>query len=123
MTTTELVTRPSGPLLGTLRVPGDKSITHRAIILSALAEGETTGKNCLLQPSPFDCISAIGSVEGMLAKSKQQRIACDWASGAWLPNYSQLRLAWNYKMMPSPAQSNSLSAIWTLMQQSRPLGC
>jgi len=95
----------------------------KAISTPGLAEGENIGKNCLLQPSPFDCISAIGSVEGMLAKSKQQRIACDWASGAWLPTYSQLRLAWNYKMMPSPAQSNSLSAIWTLMQQSRPLGC
>lgn len=28
-----------GPLVGTLRVPGDKSISHRAILLSAMAEG------------------------------------------------------------------------------------
>jgi 3-phosphoshikimate 1-carboxyvinyltransferase len=45
MTATELVTRPSGPLRGTITVPGDKSITHRAIILSALAEGESTIRN------------------------------------------------------------------------------
>jgi 3-phosphoshikimate 1-carboxyvinyltransferase len=32
---------PGGALTGTLRVPGDKSISHRAIMLSALAEGET----------------------------------------------------------------------------------
>ena len=31
---------PSGPLRGELRVPGDKSISHRALICNALAEGE-----------------------------------------------------------------------------------
>ncbi len=31
----------SGPLTGTLRVPGDKSISHRALMLSALAIGES----------------------------------------------------------------------------------
>ena len=31
-----------GPLRGTLRVPGDKSISHRALILAGLAEGEST---------------------------------------------------------------------------------
>lgn len=48
-----LTTRPAGPLRGTLTVPGDKSITHRAIILSTLAEGDSTisnycpGEDCL----------------------------------------------------------------------------
>ena len=32
---------PSGPLCGELRVPGDKSISHRALILGGLADGET----------------------------------------------------------------------------------
>ena len=32
---------PSGPLRGTLKVPGDKSISHRALMLSALAVGES----------------------------------------------------------------------------------
>src|SRR5690606_24518757 len=31
----------SGALAGRLRVPGDKSISHRALMLGALAEGET----------------------------------------------------------------------------------
>lgn len=34
-----LLVRPSGPLAGTVRVPGDKSISHRALMLSAIAEG------------------------------------------------------------------------------------
>lgn len=32
----------SGPLRGTVRVPGDKSISHRALMLSALAIGKST---------------------------------------------------------------------------------
>lgn len=48
-----LTINPSGPLTGTISVPGDKSITHRAVILSALAEGESLitgycrGEDCL----------------------------------------------------------------------------
>ncbi|MCW3796225.1 3-phosphoshikimate 1-carboxyvinyltransferase [Sphingomonas sp. BN140010] len=37
----KLVARPSGPLAGRFAVPGDKSLSHRALILGALAEGET----------------------------------------------------------------------------------
>jgi 3-phosphoshikimate 1-carboxyvinyltransferase len=33
--------RPAAPLTGTLRVPGDKSISHRALMFGALAVGET----------------------------------------------------------------------------------
>jgi 3-phosphoshikimate 1-carboxyvinyltransferase len=32
---------PAGPLKGTIRVPGDKSISHRALMFGALAVGET----------------------------------------------------------------------------------
>jgi len=32
----------SGPLKGTVRIPGDKSISHRSLILGALSVGETT---------------------------------------------------------------------------------
>jgi len=36
-----LQARSSGPLAGEVRVPGDKSISHRALILGALSVGET----------------------------------------------------------------------------------
>src|SRR5437667_577298 len=36
-----LTARRSGPLKGRQRVPGDKSISHRALIFGALAVGET----------------------------------------------------------------------------------
>ena len=36
-----LTSRKAGALQGTVLVPGDKSISHRALILGALAEGRT----------------------------------------------------------------------------------
>ena len=37
-----MTARPSGPLTGVADVPGDKSISHRALILGAMAVGQTT---------------------------------------------------------------------------------
>ncbi|KJV09112.1 3-phosphoshikimate 1-carboxyvinyltransferase, partial [Elstera litoralis] len=36
-----LLSRRAGPLSGTVRVPGDKSISHRALMFGGLAIGET----------------------------------------------------------------------------------
>ncbi len=38
---TPLTARAAGPLAGLAEVPGDKSISHRALILGALSVGET----------------------------------------------------------------------------------
>ena len=40
--TTPLTAQRNGPLQGRVRVPGDKSISHRALILGALAVGKTS---------------------------------------------------------------------------------
>lgn len=54
-----LTISPAGPLRGTVTVPGDKSITHRAVIMSALAEGEShvqgysRGEDCLRMVQAF----------------------------------------------------------------------
>lgn len=37
----EFVVKPGGKLIGQMRVPGDKSISHRSIMLGSLAEGVT----------------------------------------------------------------------------------
>ncbi len=50
------------PLIGTLTVPGDKSITHRAIILSALAQGTSVIRGYL--PSE-DCIRTLAAFQQM----------------------------------------------------------
>jgi len=51
--------RPGGRLSGTLRVPGDKSISHRAVMLASLADGVSeisgflTGEDCLCTMQAF----------------------------------------------------------------------
>ena len=37
----DYIVRPSGPPRGEIRVPGDKSISHRCVMLGAIARGET----------------------------------------------------------------------------------
>lgn len=39
---TPLTARPGNPLVGTAAIPGDKSCSHRALILAAMAKGEST---------------------------------------------------------------------------------
>ena len=39
--TIDYIVRPSGALRGEVRVPGDKSISHRCIMLGAIADGDT----------------------------------------------------------------------------------
>jgi 3-phosphoshikimate 1-carboxyvinyltransferase len=51
---------PAGPLKGRIRVPGDKSISHRAVMLSALAVGES-------------CISGLLEGEDVLATAAAMR--------------------------------------------------
>lgn len=46
----------NGPLIGDIEVPGDKSMTHRAIILSSLASGKSTIYKPLLGE---DCIRTV----------------------------------------------------------------
>ena len=36
-----MTSRKGGPLKGTAEIPGDKSVSHRSLILGALAVGET----------------------------------------------------------------------------------
>jgi len=57
--------RKSGPLSGRIRAPGDKSISHRAIILGAMAEGETVVTGLL---EGGDILSTIGAMRALGAK-------------------------------------------------------
>lgn len=59
---------PAGPLRGELRVPGDKSISHRALICNALAAGEARVSNLL---DSADCRSTIVCLEQWGASFEQ----------------------------------------------------
>lgn len=66
---TPLTARRAGPLTGTAQIPGDKSISQRALILGALAQGETriTG---LLESG--DVHSTAGALRGFGASLTQE---------------------------------------------------
>jgi 3-phosphoshikimate 1-carboxyvinyltransferase len=58
----DLVFAPARALNGTVRVPGDKSVTHRAYLLAAIAEGTTrvTGAN-----PGADCLATLGALTAL----------------------------------------------------------
>ena len=62
---TRLIVRPGAPLCGCVRAPGDKSISHRALLLAALAEGSSRvdgflpAGDCL---ATLECLRALGVV-------------------------------------------------------------
>ena len=65
--------RPPAALVGRVRVPGDKSISHRALMLGALAVGRTeiTG---LLEGE--DVLATAAAVNAMGAQAQRQRDGC-----------------------------------------------
>lgn len=57
-----LVVQPKNSLRGTIRVPGDKSISHRSIMFGALAQGTTTVKGFL---RGADCLSTVACFKAL----------------------------------------------------------
>src|SRR6058998_575715 len=58
----ELVVSPAGRLRGRVRVPGDKSISHRAALIGALARGDTVIHNFLRAD---DCLHTVGCLRAL----------------------------------------------------------
>jgi 3-phosphoshikimate 1-carboxyvinyltransferase len=58
----EIILRPARNLAGTLRLPGDKSISHRYALLAALAEGRTALENF---SSGEDCAHTLGCLRAL----------------------------------------------------------
>jgi 3-phosphoshikimate 1-carboxyvinyltransferase len=54
--------QPGGRIAGTLTVPGDKSISHRALMLGAIAQGDTRISGFL---AGVDCLSTLRALEAL----------------------------------------------------------
>lgn len=69
---------PSGPLGGSLVPPADKSVSHRAALIAAMGEGETTIENYLDAADTRSTLAAIGAlgaeIEGVGAEAIQARL-------------------------------------------------
>ncbi|HVN67989.1 MAG TPA: 3-phosphoshikimate 1-carboxyvinyltransferase [Candidatus Sulfotelmatobacter sp.] len=68
-----LVVEPRPPLKGEIRIPGDKSISHRAVMIGALAKGETVINNFL--PSA-DCRATVECFRKMGIEIKMSNVQC-----------------------------------------------
>ena len=68
MSATGLTARPGGPLKGRVRAPGDKSISHRALILGALAKGETRISGLLEGDDVLRTAQAMGEFGAMVTR-------------------------------------------------------
>ena len=71
---TPLTARRAGPLKGRVRVPGDKSISHRALIFGALAVGETRISGLLEGEDVLNTAKAVGA----LGAQVERRGAGEW---------------------------------------------
>jgi len=75
---------PAGFFRGTLTLPGDKSISHRAALIGAMAEGETRVRNF---SSAADCASTLSCLRGLGVAIRQEGPELVIAGGleAWRP--------------------------------------
>ncbi|WP_320076635.1 3-phosphoshikimate 1-carboxyvinyltransferase [Novosphingobium ovatum] len=62
---------PTGPLSGTIRVPGDKSISHRSIMLGALALGETRVTGLLEGEDVMSTAAAMRAMGAQITKTPE----------------------------------------------------
>jgi 3-phosphoshikimate 1-carboxyvinyltransferase len=62
MNTSSIRVRPGSTLAGTVQVPGDKSLSHRALILGALAEGTSHIRNFL---PAGDTLATLGCMQAL----------------------------------------------------------
>ena len=58
----QLTVQPAGDLHGHIRVPGDKSISHRALLLGALADGASQVRGFL---SSADCLATLACIRAL----------------------------------------------------------
>ena len=69
-----LIANPAGSLSGKCRVPGDKSVSHRSVLIGALAIGETVVRGLL---EGEDVLRTIAAVRALGARADRS------ADGAW----------------------------------------
>ena len=81
---------PSGPLRGRVDVPGDKSISHRALILGALAVGETRISGLLEGQDVLDtgrAMRAFGATVERTGAGARVEVAQVEAAAHWIGEY------------------------------------
>ena len=69
---TKLIAHSSGALTGCTEVPGDKSISHRALIIGAVALGRTTVRGLLEAEDVLRTVSALTALGAVIKRSGEE---------------------------------------------------
>lgn len=72
MSNDRLLTPLPGPMRGSITVPGDKSISHRAVLFSAMAQGTSRVQGVLDSADVRSSIKAVQALGATVALEKQQ---------------------------------------------------
>ncbi|WP_133365106.1 3-phosphoshikimate 1-carboxyvinyltransferase [Qipengyuania sediminis] len=75
---------PTGPLTGRIRVPGDKSISHRALMLGAMAIGETRIAGLLEGEDVLATATALRQMGARIARDGSDWIVAGMGTGGLL---------------------------------------
>jgi 5-enolpyruvylshikimate-3-phosphate synthase len=81
-----MTARKGPPLKGTAQVPGDKSISHRALILGALAVGETRITGLLEGQDVLDTASAMRAFGAEVTQTAPANGRCTASASAASPS-------------------------------------
>jgi len=73
---TQFICRPGGKVNGSIRVPGDKSISHRSIILSSIAEGTSHVSGFLQGEDSLNTIKAFQQMGVSIERDQDQVRVC-----------------------------------------------
>ncbi len=95
--------RRSGPLTGRIRPPGDKSISHRSLMLGALAVGETTVDGLL---EGEDVLATAAAMRAFGATGHAERRRRPGASRGSASAACSSRRASSTTAMPAPASAS-----------------
>src|SRR5438132_12395602 len=88
----ELVISPAGRLRGRVRVPGDKSISHRAALIGALARGDTLIDNFLRAEDCLRTLSCLRAL-GVALEDDGGRVSVQGGGPQWCAPASPLEAA------------------------------
>jgi len=118
--------QPGGCLRGTLQVPGDKSISHRSIVLGALAEGETRihgfleGEDALATLAAFRRMGV--GIEGpMTGECSSEASACTACASRTAVGHGQLRDFHAPALRPAVGQRFPVTLIGDTSLMRRPM--
>lgn len=87
----KFIVHPGGPLRGAARVPGDKSVSHRAVMLGALATGRTIVHECLVGEDVLATIAAMRAL-GVQIERDVGEVRIDGCGGRFDPGPLRLDL-------------------------------